>query len=366
MAIRTTLSHVSRQAQMSMSRATIREFSDDHLMQEVKHADVMYSETPSDFERFQQVGMTSFPLKQEEDEKKKSGEKKPEASSADKNMAGQTDFNDDQPKGPAAEAVMLYLNGQRSHPIALVDDRRVRPYEMSEGEGAHYAPDGSEQMVLFKETGTYIVSLDNTSVKDKKNKKTRFVSLRHVEKKMQTHKIEENQKSESGDSGGSSPVATTRAGETSSSGGQQKKEKYKHEGDSVNTEVRCTKNRIEFRTGDKVVGYYDVQNEEWKHTGKTIKNEAQSISHKGVQYFDKSIHVKETVYATEGLKPGNGPWGDGIPSEGPSLLDASVAGDPIELPPHIAAYVARKQKQADDLEARLAAMEARLAALERA
>ena len=58
----------------------------------------------------------------------------------------------------------------------MVDDRRVRPYGMSEGEGAHYAPDGSEQMVLFKENGTYVVSLDNVSVKDKKRKKTRFAS----------------------------------------------------------------------------------------------------------------------------------------------------------------------------------------------
>jgi phage gp45-like len=255
MAIRTTLSHVARQAQMSMSRATIREFSDDHLMQEVKQADVYYSETPSDFERWQMVGMTSFPLKQEEDEKKKPAEKKEAASTPERNMTGKTDFNDDQPKGPAAEAVMLYLNGQRSHPVAIVDDRRVRPYEMSEGEGAHYAPDGSEQMVLFKETGTYVVSLDNTSIKDKKNKKTRFASLRHVNKKMQTHKIEDSKEQSSG---GSS--ASTRA---AGSSGQQK-EKYKHEGDSVNTEVRVTASRIEFRTGDKLVGFYDKGSNTWE------------------------------------------------------------------------------------------------------
>src|SRR4029077_833436 len=103
-----------------------------------------------------------FPIKQQEDP----DQKKPQQKS--QNDPG--DWNHDQPTGPAAEAVMLYMNGQRSHPIAMVDDRRVRPYGMSEGEGAHYAPDGSEQMVLFKENGTYIVSLDNVSVKDKKSK----------------------------------------------------------------------------------------------------------------------------------------------------------------------------------------------------
>jgi len=257
MAIRTTLSQVARQAQMSMSRATIREFDDDHLMQEVKQADVYYSETPSDFERWQMVGMTSFPLKQEEEEKKKPTEKKKEEVTPERNMTGEVDFNDDQPKGAAAEAVMLYLNGQRSHPVGIVDDRRVRPYGMSEGEGAHYAPDGSEQMVLFKENGTYVVSLDGPSVKDKKNNKTRFASLRHVTKKMQTHKIEK--KESNGQSSG--PAAATRAGETS--GGQQK-EKYKHEGDSVNTEVRVTKERIELRTGDKMVGHYDKGSNTWE------------------------------------------------------------------------------------------------------
>ena len=194
MTIRTTLSHVAAQARSGSSRATIREVDDDHLMQEVKKADVFHSETPSDFERWQMVGMTSYPINQQEEEegdKQKSQESKKAFASDSGPQDGEMNHN--QPKGPAAEAVMLYLNGQRSHPVAIVDDRRVRPYGMSEGEGAHYAPDGSEQMVLFKENGTYVVSLDNTSVKDKKNKKTRFASLRHVEKKMQTHKIEESQ-----------------------------------------------------------------------------------------------------------------------------------------------------------------------------
>jgi phage gp45-like len=251
--MRSTLADAARKARMGSARASIREFDDDHLMQQVKQADVYHSETPTDFERFQPVGMTAFPVKQQEDP----NQKKPQQSSKDETG----DWNHDQPTGPAAEAVMLYLNGSRSHPVAFVDDRRVRPYGMSEGEGAHYAPDGSEQMVLFKENGTYITSLDGTSVKDSKTKKTRMVSLRHVNKKMQTHKIEKQQSS-SGDGASGGAQAATR--DASSGGGQQQKEKYKHEGDTVNTEVRNTSDKIEFYApGDKMVGSYDKKAKRW-------------------------------------------------------------------------------------------------------
>jgi phage gp45-like len=250
--MRSTLADAARKARMGTSRATIREFDDDHLMQQVKSADVHHSETPTDFERWQPVGMTAFPIKQQPDP----NQQKPQQSSS-----GETgDWNHDQPTGPAAEAVMLYIGGQRSHPVAMVDDRRVRPYGMSEGEGAHYAPDGSEQMVYFKNNGTYIVSLDGTSVQDSKTKQTRFVSLRHVAKKMQTHKIDKQQ--QGGSSGGSSG-AQQRDTSGGSSGGQQQ-QKYKHEGDSVNTEVRNSANKIEFYApGDKLVGVYDKSAQRW-------------------------------------------------------------------------------------------------------
>ncbi len=219
------------------------------------------------------------------------------------------------------------------------------------GENAQYDDQG--QMTLLRRAGLFMLSLDS---KDKDGKTVeRFISMRHVEKKKQ----DRGKVAQKGDGEGKTLTAKQQAAE------DQKKQDYKHEGDTVNTEVRCTKNRIEFRAGDNVVGYYDVQKNEWQHKAKTIKNEAESISHKGTQYFDSDIHVKGTVHAMEGVKPGNGDWGAGSPSEGPSLLDASVAGEPAELPPHVAAYVARKNKQAANLEARLAAMEARLAALEK-
>jgi phage gp45-like len=256
---------------MGTARATIREFDDDHLMQQVKKADVYHSETPSDFERWQPVGMTAFPIKQQEDEEKK-GKNTPKS-----NPSEDGDWNHDQPTGPAAEAIMMYIGGSRSHPVAMVDDRRVRPYGMSEGEGAHYAPDGSEQMLLFKENGTYIVGLDGKSVKDPKGNTTRMVSLRHVSKKMQTHKIDKKQDSGSGgaSNGGGGPSAQQQAADSggSASGGGQSQEKYKHEGDSVNTEIRCTKDRIEFRAGDTVFGYFEASSQTWYFKGKIAQME---------------------------------------------------------------------------------------------
>jgi phage gp45-like len=221
------------------------------------------------------VGMTAYPLKQQEEEKQQGQQQQ-----SSQQQSGEQDdgLNHNQPKGPSAEALMLYLNGSRAHPVALVDDRRVRPYGMSEGEGAHYAPDGSEQMVLFKENGTYVVGLDGKSVKDKKEKKTRMVSIRHVEKEMQTHKIEQ------------------KAQGQQQSGQQQQKEKYKHEGKSVNTEVRLTKGRIEFRDGDEVVGYYDKQAKKWWFKGNTIEHEAQTMK---ATVSNKFVTVGKTLLGSE-------------------------------------------------------------------
>jgi phage gp45-like len=265
MTIRTTLTDATRKARMGTSRATIRSVSDDHLMQQVNHADVHHSETPTDFERWQMVGMTSVPIDQQEEEGQQQQKSAPQS-----DVSEDGDWNHNQPKGPAAEAIMMYIGGSRSHPVAIVDDRRVRPYGMSPGEGANYAPDGSEQMVLFKATGTYITSLDGPSVADKKTNQTRFVSLRHVNKKMQTHKIEKQQSSGGQSGGGASAQQTAANG--GASGGQQQG-KYKHEGDSVNTEVRCSKDKISFFAGDTEVGYYEASSQTWYFKGKIAQME---------------------------------------------------------------------------------------------
>jgi phage gp45-like len=272
---------------MHSARATIREIDDDHLMQEVKQADVYHSESPTSFERWQAVGMTAVPIKQQADPNQK--DKQP-----GKDETG--DWGHNQPTGPAAEAVMLYLNGSRSHPVAMVDDRRVRPYGMQEGEGAHYAPDGSEQMVLFKETGTYVTSLDGTSVKDNQTKKTRFASLRHVNKKMQTHKIDSSSQSQQSSSSG--PQAQQRDGSTTTTGGSQQQQPYKHEGDSVNTEVRCSAGKVEIYTGTTQVGVYDVASNTWtlkdKNDQYEIVNDGSKIVCRHQQDNTKSLRIDGT------------------------------------------------------------------------
>ena len=114
--------------------------------------------------------------------------------------------------------------------------------EMSEGEGANYAPDGSEQMVLFKGNGTYIVSLDGKSVEDPKEKAERMVSLRDVNKKMQTHKIEKKRKA---------AIAAARAARLHQSSkrkpavANRRKKNISTKAKASDNEVRLTKKRIE-------------------------------------------------------------------------------------------------------------------------
>jgi len=249
MSYRNSPTQIGRMASMSTARASVREFDDEHLMQEIKYADVFHSETPSNFERWQMVGLTAVPLKQDEDQQQQ--QQKQQQKTAENNS--NADFNHNQPKGDSAEALMVYVGGSRSHPVAMVDDRRVRPYGMKAGEGAHYAPDGSEQMSYVNENGYYVVSLDGPAHGSKENK-TRMASLRHVNKDMQTHKIQQAQQQ-----GGSAAAVTTDQ--------QQQQQRYPHEGKSVNTEVRCTKDRIEFRAGDSVVGYFEASSKTWHMEG---------------------------------------------------------------------------------------------------
>jgi phage gp45-like len=255
MSDRVTLQHAWMTSRVSGgSRATAREYDDDHLCQQIKKCDVFHSETASDFERFQPIGMTNVPLKQQQQE----GQGQQQSSGAQGDTAqGDGDFANDQPQGPASEVMMNYMNGSRSHPVAgVVEDRRVRPYGMSEGEGAVYAPDGSEQMLYFKSDGSYLVTLDNKSVKDQQVQ-TRKLVVGHVEKEMQTHKIQSQQDNQGGQQQQ-----------------QQQQEKYKHEGTKINAGIRFTKNKIEFVVGDTVVGFYDASNKHWKFEGDTITNKA--------------------------------------------------------------------------------------------
>ncbi|UPT99205.1 hypothetical protein J4G48_0014635 [Bradyrhizobium barranii subsp. apii] len=105
----------------------------------------------------------------------------------------------------------------------------------------------------------------------KSEKKERMVSLRHVEKKKQ-----DRQK-------GGSPKANLQtwadagvdlsrlsAEELAEKAQAPNHEDYKHEGETVNTEVRATKKDIQILDGETVVAKYDKGSGTWTFTSKNI------------------------------------------------------------------------------------------------
>ena len=159
----------------------------------------------------------------------------------------------------SAEAYINYIGGNRSFPVAAVmDDRRHRPWGLKPGENAQY--DDLGQMTLMRRAGLFMMSLDSADESQQSQssgaeqqqgaqaqKVERMVSMRHVEKSKQPRP----------------------KGNGSTEGAD-----HKHEGETVNTEVRCTKGRIEFRAGEKVVGFYDVAADTWHFLSKIIIHEA--------------------------------------------------------------------------------------------
>ena len=314
MVMRTSTEDAARRAQTSMSRCTIRGCDDGHDMQEVNQADVMQSETPTNFERWQQVGFTAYP-KDQTNQQQPQGSGQSGAASGSGNGSGSsgdgvTGFNANQPKGPAAEGVMLYLNGSRSHPVAaMIDDRRVRPYGLKQGESAHYACDGSGQMLYHRlrgdaNDGLYLLTCDqqqqsadgsrvlpidlvtyNGLARDRagnvlRNKDgserqaaARFVSVRHVNKQPQPRNSQ----------------ALNQGGQSQARNGGAN---YKHEGDSVNTEARFTSNQIQFYDGDNQVGYYDRTKKQWNlNLGKGKGTVVADDKHAHIVFSNNSIWV---------------------------------------------------------------------------
>lgn len=258
---RTSLARANGMGRMGSGRATLGEIDDKHLMQEIKSANGMHSETHTNeggsFERLQMVGLTSVPLKQFEEE---GGGQQGGGQGGSGGQGGQSNqFNNNQPKGKAADAVMLYPNGSRSHRVGMIDDRRVRPYNMKPGDAALYHASGTEQKTYISDFGAMLIANNQASVEKGAQQKDRFASLRHVN-------VTEKQKREL-------------------KKGEEVKD-HKHEGDSVNAEVRCTKDRIEFRFGDEVVGYYDKNGKKWNFNGDTIENQAKTMTNQVSERFE--------------------------------------------------------------------------------
>jgi phage gp45-like len=252
---RNSLLEMSGRVMHQFVRTTLNKANVNTMLAEL-HIDGMNSDGRDKVEQLQNFGFSASPLPRDEDEKK------------DGQQGGQQGggANGEQPKGPAAEAILAFIGGQRNHPVCIaLDDRRHRPLGLKPGESFQY--DHYGQGTLIRAAATYLLSLDTEEKgKDGKTKKTeRFVSLRHVKK-------EKQERGKIGNKSGQDKVLTAEQ----QAAEDKKKEDFKHEGQTVNTEVRCSNNRIEFRAGDKVVGYYDVKEDTWFFTGKLIHNKATS------------------------------------------------------------------------------------------
>jgi hypothetical protein len=265
---RNSLEDMAGRAMHHAVRLTMNKANDNPMMQELSF-DGMVKEGRKIVERLQAFGMSTMPLPRDDDKGGGGG--------------GGGGGGEGNQKGPAAEGIALFLGGMRNHPVVIgVDDRRHRPMGMKPGESFQYDHQG--QGTLIRKDATYIMSLDDDGegqapggkmLRDadgretgKSEKQERFVSLRHVVKKKQDREK------------GGSPEANLKtwidAGwdyhraspdERAEKASAPNHEDYKHEGDEVNTEVRATKNRIEFRCGDEVVGYYDKEKKRWSFTG---------------------------------------------------------------------------------------------------
>jgi hypothetical protein len=179
--------------------------------------------------------------------------------------------------------MISYANGSRSHPVMTgTDDRRARPYGQQPGEGQFYSLEGSGQTVFHRvhgdsADGLYLVTLDDQGGSGRKRpdgtaqqQQTRQISIRHANKKKQRRKKQQMQSGQLDSGGGASTASTGELPDGSKSG-------YKHEGDSVNTEVQLNSSHINFNDGGGNVGFYDNGKKDWLlHDGSGASHSARA------------------------------------------------------------------------------------------
>jgi hypothetical protein len=252
-------------------RLTLNKGNDNPMMQEMSF-DGMVKEGRKIVERMQNFGMSMVPMPRDEQEGGSGG-----------GGGGGGDAMSNI-KGKAAEGIAVFLGGQRNHPVVIgVDDRRHRPMGMKPGESFQYDHQG--QGTLIRNAATFMLSLDDEGdgkapggklLRDPKTgkvliekdgkqttkteKQERFVSVRHIKK--------EKQDREKGGTPEKNLATWAEAGwdlsrlspdELAEKASAPNHEDYKHEGkdEDVHNEMRVSKKRIEFRSGNKVVGYYE-------------------------------------------------------------------------------------------------------------
>lgn len=256
---RNTLTETAGRVMHVAARITLNNGNDNLMMQELNF-DGMNSDGRNKVERVQSFGFSSVPLPRDALEK-----------------AGKAVIDGiEQAKGAAAEGIALFIGGQRNHPVVIgMDDRRHRPMGMKPGENAQYDDQG--QMTAIRRDGVYILSTDDDGsgtapgarmLRDHEGKLTgqsqqqqRMVSLRHVNKRAQARaKV-----------GSAQPKAVSQEEMTRLA---RERQDYKHEGDTVNTEVRCTRGAIQIMDGDTAVATYDKLSGAWTFKSKVINLQA--------------------------------------------------------------------------------------------
>jgi hypothetical protein len=319
-------------------RMTLNKANDNPMMQELNF-DGMMQEGRKIVERIQAFGISTMPLPRDDQ-------------GGDSGSGGGSAGGGDAPmKGPAAEGLAVFLGGQRNHPVVLaIDDRRHRPMGLKPGESFQYDHQG--QGTLIRLAATYILSLDDQGdgqapggkmLRDAEGHDTgqsqqqeRFVSVRHVVKKKQDRSSGRPQANLQTWAKAGVDLQKASPEELADMASAPNREDYKHEGDTVNTEMRASAKRIEFRSGDDVVGYYDKQAKKWAFIGEV---------HLGTE---DSSHP---VYGVNG--------GKGMTTQtsgsGAVLVNAPQPGPPTSLDQHPLAL-----EMIAALEARVAALEARI------
>lgn len=331
---RNSLLEMSGRTMHQIVRLTMNKANDNPMMQELSF-DGMASEGRKIVERMQSFGMSAIPMPRDEQE----GGPQGGMASLLSNI-----------KGKAAEGIAVFLGGQRNHPVVIgVDDRRHRPMGLKPGESFQYDHQG--QGTLIRAAATYIMSLDDDGngqapgakmLRDaqgratgKSEKKERFVSVRHVVKKKQDRSNgtpEQNLRSWA-DAG--YDIRAMSADERAEAERSPNREQYKHEGDEVNTEMRASKSKVEFRTGDTVVGHYDKDNKRWLHTAGGDEKKSSKVD-------DQHVHMMH----------------------GDNVLWCDSAGIWSSKPIELKADPSSKEIIKHPLELRIEALEARLAVLE--
>lgn len=116
------------------ARATVNEVDDKPMMQ-TSSVDMYAQDSTKGVERIQNFGFASVPLPRDKID-------------GQQNQTAGGGYTSDK-KGPAAEAIMGFIGGDRSHPVIFaIDDRRHRPRKMKPGESGQYDEQGQGSWIM--------------------------------------------------------------------------------------------------------------------------------------------------------------------------------------------------------------------------